>query len=168
MWAVLAAPLLIGAAINNLTAWDLATYSNVDVINVDQDVWGIQGSPVFSTCPPPEHLADLDDYSPESMDKYALTDCVQVWARPLSTGSYAVILLNLAADSRTVACDLACMAKIKALRPEMRGTNGTERQFRFLCAARVLSFCPCLMQDCLQRQEPLVQEGVQEDLPTRV
>jgi len=127
MWAVLAAPLLIGAAINNLTAWDLATYSNVDVINVDQDVWGIQGSPVFSTCPPPEHLADLDDYSPESMDKYALTDCVQVWARPLSTGSYAVILLNLAADSRTVACDLACMAKIKALRPEMRGTNGTER-----------------------------------------
>ncbi|EKX46356.1 hypothetical protein GUITHDRAFT_70739 [Guillardia theta CCMP2712] len=102
LWSVLAAPLLIGAAINNLTAWDLETYSNADVIAVDQDVLGIQGSP------------------------YALTDCVQVWARPLSSGSFAVILLNLAADSRNVVCDLGCMKKIKALHPSWR-SNSTER-----------------------------------------
>ena len=126
LWSVLAAPLLIGAAINNLTAWDLETYSNVDVIAVDQDVLGIQGSPVYSTCPPAEQISDLDDYSAESLEKYALTDCVQVWARPLSSGSSAVILLNLAADSRNVVCDLGCMKKIKALHPSWR-SNSTER-----------------------------------------
>ncbi len=40
LWAVMAAPLLIGSSVLNLTAWDLQTYTNDEVIAVDQDVLG--------------------------------------------------------------------------------------------------------------------------------
>ena len=38
LWALMASPLLIGAHVANLSAWDLATYSNAAVIAVNQDV----------------------------------------------------------------------------------------------------------------------------------
>lgn len=47
MWAVLAAPLFISTSIADLTAWDLATYSNAEVIAVDQDPLGHQGEALF-------------------------------------------------------------------------------------------------------------------------
>eukprot|EP00947_MAST-08B_sp_MAST-8B-sp1_P004844 g4844.t1 len=50
MWAVMAAPLMIGASLTDLTAWDRETYSNADVIAVDQDPLGVQGWPVYSDC----------------------------------------------------------------------------------------------------------------------
>lgn len=40
LWATMAAPLLIGSSILNLTAWDLETYTNAEVIAVDQDALG--------------------------------------------------------------------------------------------------------------------------------
>lgn len=40
LWATMAAPLLIGSSILNLTAWDLETYTNAEVIAVDQDPLG--------------------------------------------------------------------------------------------------------------------------------
>ena len=39
----MSAPLLIGSNIRNLSSWDLETYSNSEVIAVDQDSLGVQG-----------------------------------------------------------------------------------------------------------------------------
>ena len=49
LWAVMAAPLLIGSG---MPASDLATYSNPEVIAVSQDPMGVQGEVVWSNCPP--------------------------------------------------------------------------------------------------------------------
>jgi len=43
LWSVMAAPLLIGSNIIDLSDWDLETYSNVEIIGVDQDTLGKQG-----------------------------------------------------------------------------------------------------------------------------
>jgi dipeptide/tripeptide permease len=43
LWSVMAAPLLIGSSILNLTQWDLETYTNIEVISVDQDPLGYGG-----------------------------------------------------------------------------------------------------------------------------
>lgn len=43
MWAIMAAPLLMSSNVRNLTAFQLETYSNVEVIAVDQDILGRPG-----------------------------------------------------------------------------------------------------------------------------
>jgi hypothetical protein len=48
LWAVMAAPLIISSDILNLTAWDLETYSNAEVIAVDQDALGCVAAVVVS------------------------------------------------------------------------------------------------------------------------
>jgi len=52
LWAVMAAPLLLGAPLEGMPPSDLATYSNEEVIAIDQDVLGVQGRVVWSNCPP--------------------------------------------------------------------------------------------------------------------
>ena len=37
LWSVMAAPLEIGSNILNLSAYDLETYTNAEVIEIDQD-----------------------------------------------------------------------------------------------------------------------------------
>ena len=43
MWAVMAAPLLISANVRNMSAMNLETYMNKEVIAVNQDALGLQG-----------------------------------------------------------------------------------------------------------------------------
>lgn len=43
MWSIMAAPLLISANVRNMSAFNLATYKNKEVIAVNQDVLGKQG-----------------------------------------------------------------------------------------------------------------------------
>ena len=43
LWAVMAAPLLIGSNMLHMNAFDVETYTNQEVISVDQDPLGIQG-----------------------------------------------------------------------------------------------------------------------------
>jgi alpha-galactosidase len=70
LWAVLAAPLLAGNDLRNMSAATRATLTNAEVIAVDQDALGVQGHKV------------RDDGAEE------------VWARPLAGGAVAVVLLN--------------------------------------------------------------------------
>jgi alpha-galactosidase len=70
LWALLAAPLLAGNDVRNMSAATKNTLTNRDVIAVDQDLLGIQGHKV------------RDDGAEE------------VWAKPLSGGAMAVVLLN--------------------------------------------------------------------------
>ncbi|HLY28173.1 MAG TPA: glycoside hydrolase family 27 protein [Aggregatilineales bacterium] len=71
LWAISAAPLILGNDVVNMAWQNAAIVSNTDVIGVDQDPSGIQGYKVK------EQLPGL-----------------QVWARPLADHSWAVVLLN--------------------------------------------------------------------------
>jgi alpha-galactosidase len=70
LWALLAAPLLAGNDLRNMSPATKETLTNSEVIAVDQDPLGIEGSKV------------RDDGAEE------------IWAKPLKGGSKAVILLN--------------------------------------------------------------------------
>ena len=106
LWAVMAAPLLLGTAPGDMNAWDFETYSNEAVIAVDQDPLGVQGAVVQSDCP--AH-APKDNWwcSPWSMPR----DVADVWTSLLFTVAAVVAataaLLGLAGRRKTAACCVA-------------------------------------------------------------
>ena len=71
MWAMMAAPLIAGNDLRNMTPATASILTNADVIAVDQDPLGVQGKPI-------------------STDKV-----LEVWSKRLAgTATYAVALLN--------------------------------------------------------------------------
>jgi alpha-galactosidase len=70
MWAMMAAPLVIGSDVRKLSVTCIEMLCNAEVIAVDQDPLGIQGTPV-------------------RRDRGA-----DVWVKPLGNGDRAVALLN--------------------------------------------------------------------------
>jgi alpha-galactosidase len=78
VWAILNAPLFAGTDPAKLSPADLATLSDPEVIALDQDFAGSQG----------RRLAD-DATS-------------QVWGKPLSSGGFALVLLNTGTTTATV------------------------------------------------------------------
>jgi|SRR5215469_2261572 len=70
LWALLAAPLLAGNDVRTMDSETKAILTNSEVIAVDQDPKGVQGHRVWDEGP------------------------LEVWARPLADGSYAVGLFN--------------------------------------------------------------------------
>jgi len=70
LWAILAAPFMAGNDLSNMTPEIKEILTNPEVIAIDQDPMGAQGSRVAK-------LGDLE-----------------VWARPLQDGSRAVVMLN--------------------------------------------------------------------------
>jgi alpha-galactosidase len=79
LWAILAAPLIAGNDMANMSKETRAILTNKEVIAVDQDVLGIQARRVFK---------DGDR---------------EVWARPLKGGGRAVVLLNRAKTEQEIA-----------------------------------------------------------------
>jgi len=71
LWAIMAAPLIAGNDLRQMSTTTIATLTNREVIAVDQDSLGAQGILVWER--PPE---------------------LQVWAKPLHDGSRAIALLN--------------------------------------------------------------------------
>ncbi|HEV8150969.1 MAG TPA: glycoside hydrolase family 27 protein [Gemmatimonadales bacterium] len=71
LWAMMAAPLMAGNDLRNMSATTRAILSNPEVIAVDQDSLGIQGTLV-------------SERTPE----------LQVWMKPLAGDARAVVLLN--------------------------------------------------------------------------
>jgi len=97
MWCVMAAPLLIGSHIQNLNSWDLQTYSNTELIAVNQDPLGAQGM----------RVAGQNLIQGSNLSTY------NVWAKKLSGGkSFAVIFLNNANSAADVTCDASCFSAI--------------------------------------------------------
>ena len=85
LWALLNAPLIAGNDIRTMSAATRAILTNRDVLAVDQDWAGRQG-----------HRIRKDGDT-------------EVWAKPMSDGSVAVVLFNLATVSRQVATTTAEM-----------------------------------------------------------
>eukprot|EP00992_Anisonema_acinus_P010410 TRINITY_DN6563_c0_g1_i1.p1 TRINITY_DN6563_c0_g1~~TRINITY_DN6563_c0_g1_i1.p1 ORF type:complete len:239 (-),score=49.46 TRINITY_DN6563_c0_g1_i1:193-909(-) len=102
LWAVMAAPLLIGSNILNLSAYDLETYTNAEVIAVNQDRLGKQGMVVSGSCPP----------APNKTESSSILDCTQIWGRPLVDGAVAVAMVNWGPANTTVTCDSACLERM--------------------------------------------------------
>jgi len=78
LWAMMAAPLIAGNDLANMTAPTKAILMNKDVIAVDQDPLGAAGTRVWK---------DGD---------------AEVWARPLKGGGRAVVLLNRGTEARNI------------------------------------------------------------------
>jgi hypothetical protein len=80
LWAISGGPLLVGADLTRLSAADLATLTNPDVLRVDQDSLGLQCIKVANAAPG-----------------------LEVWAKPLSAqGEYALLLLNRTASTAPI------------------------------------------------------------------
>eukprot|EP01102_Stenamoeba_stenopodia_P008347 TRINITY_DN2398_c0_g3_i1.p1 TRINITY_DN2398_c0_g3~~TRINITY_DN2398_c0_g3_i1.p1 ORF type:complete len:429 (+),score=94.89 TRINITY_DN2398_c0_g3_i1:40-1287(+) len=92
MWCVMTAPLLIGSNIRNLNAFDLQTFSNSEVIAVDQDPAGVQGIRINGS----------------TLNNGAST--TNIWGKPLSAGvgGWAVVFLNNDDSVLDLTCDLGC------------------------------------------------------------
>ncbi|MGE5206962.1 MAG: glycoside hydrolase family 27 protein [Chlamydiota bacterium] len=82
LWSLLAAPLLAGNDLSKVSAADLAILTNKEVIAVDQDAKGAQGYRVTQEGP------------------------LEVWAKPLADGSYAVGLFNRGESPNPVTLEL--------------------------------------------------------------
>ena len=78
LWSMLAAPLIIGCDLTQLDQFTADLLMNPEVIAVDQDPLGVAAVQTYS---------DGD---------------VQVWARPLADGGFAVGLFNVGAERKSV------------------------------------------------------------------
>ncbi|MDV6330160.1 glycoside hydrolase family 27 protein [Asticcacaulis sp. 201] len=81
LWAMLAAPLIAGNDLSNMSPETLAILTNHDVIAIDQDPLGQQG----------RRLVKDGDF--------------EVWVRPLKGGDRAVVLFNRSGAAKTMAVD---------------------------------------------------------------
>jgi len=79
LWAMLAAPLLLGCDLRQLDEFTLALVTNDDVLAIDQDVLG------------------------EPCSRIAQSARTEVWARPLWDGTLAVALFNRARSEAVMA-----------------------------------------------------------------
>lgn len=70
LWAILAAPLILGNDLTNMDAASFSALSASEIIAVDQDSAGVQGHRISINGP------------------------LEIWSRPLANGNTAVLLLN--------------------------------------------------------------------------
>ena len=76
LWALVKAPLMIGCNLTNMTAATLTTLSNAEIIAIDQDPLGVQGTCKVSC------VRDRIAKQPE------------IWTAPLADGGAAVVAVN--------------------------------------------------------------------------
>ena len=81
IWAMLAAPLIAGNDLRNMTPDTKEILTNKEVIAVNQDALGIQGF------------------------RYAKQDSVEIWMKPLDKGDWAICFLNRSRASRQLKFD---------------------------------------------------------------
>jgi alpha-galactosidase len=105
LWALLNAPLLAGNDIRSMSAATRTILTNTDVIAVDQDWGGRQGS----------KLSDNGN--------------LEVWRKPMSTGAVATVLLNRGTSTATVSTTATALglgaASSYTLRDLWAHTDGT-------------------------------------------
>ena len=78
IWCMLAAPLIAGNDLRNMSKETIEILTNKEVIAVDQDSLGIQGF------------------------KYSIEDSLETWFKPLTKGDWAVCFLNRSSKVKTI------------------------------------------------------------------
>lgn len=99
LWAIVAAPLLISGNLFDMSPTTLATYTNKDVIGVNQDLLGKAGFRIQG-------------------DSLSGANVTNVWARPLANGDFALAFLNVGSETTDVTCGPDCFAKIGVQRDQ--------------------------------------------------
>jgi alpha-galactosidase len=100
MWAILAAPLMISDNLTRISGASRAAVSNGEVVAIDQDPAGVQGTLVSTS------------------------GNGQVWVKPLADGSRAVALLNRGSSSRRIQTTAAAIGLGGARRYLLRDVWG--------------------------------------------
>ena len=97
LWAIHAAPLLISGSILNMSEMDLETYQNKEVIAINQDSLGLQGTRIMGG---------------ELKDEDGMGNC-NMYARNLEGGEAALLVVNSKEDEDCeITCDKACFTKL--------------------------------------------------------
>ena len=100
MWAIMSSPLLLGTNVANMTTdeWDYETYTNHEIISVNQDKLGKQGCRISGG------------------NMHGLCgDKINIWAKLLSDGSWGIIFINNNDYNVDIVCDKSCMEKMNLL-----------------------------------------------------
>jgi len=96
IWSILAAPLVLSQNIRLWSEYLQETYTNKEVIAVDQDVLGQQGIRLYGN--------DL------VYNSSTVKHSVNVWGRRLADKSWAVAFLNVGDTGANIPCDLNCFS----------------------------------------------------------
>jgi hypothetical protein len=83
MWAIMAAPLLMSSNVRNLTDFQLETYSNDEVIAVDQDILGRPGQRLVGGA-----LSGGSDTTPTTLQTCSPGSTAQQWAPNTPAAGY--------------------------------------------------------------------------------
>ena len=102
--------------IHLIQAFDLETYSNKEVIAIDQDPLGVQGRVIFSNCPPFNISLQGSPISRSS----DIPACQEIWAKPLANKDVAMNLVNFAATATAILCDTSCFEAAGLSRAHVR------------------------------------------------
>jgi len=133
LWAVFAAPLMLGGSVLKMGSYDLETYGNVAAIAVNQDPLGLPARLAQSNCPayPKLHIAvdasgvpsmhverpgkESEDWTtptpwedPDSRSTES-RQCQQVWVKRLHDGEVALAAVNFAGTGSELAVPLAAL-----------------------------------------------------------
>jgi len=98
IWSVMASPLLLSMNVRDMTPFALETYTNAEVIAVDQDKLCRQGVRLVG-----------ENLSIRSTDPQHATN---VWGRQLFDGSWALVFINVAPVPMNVTCDRSCFQRM--------------------------------------------------------
>ncbi len=81
LWCMLSAPLMLGNDLRSMSDATIDVITNQEIIAINQDPLGVQGRRIWKT-------------TPDGQKCYDLAPALELWAKPLSDGSFAVLLLN--------------------------------------------------------------------------
>jgi alpha-galactosidase len=102
MWAMLAAPLIAGNDLQNMTKETLGVLTNKEIIAVNQDSLGIQGF------------------------RYEVKDSVETWLKPLINDAWAVVYLNRSKSPKTIMQDWKSFSVTDSLSNRKLDTTGRD------------------------------------------
>jgi alpha-galactosidase len=102
MWCMLAAPLIAGNDVRNMTIETFSVLSNKEVIDIDQDSLGIQGF------------------------KYASKDSVETWLKPLKNDQWVVCFLNRSTSTKNIEMDWKTFSVTDSLSNRILDTTGKQ------------------------------------------
>jgi len=131
LWAMMHAPLLLGSNIRQLSDFDLETYTNADVIAIDQDPLGIQGRILWEDCHEDKVRSGNDSswswswvrlkikmkclLTPSLCDgRHGIPSvCTQVWGKALKDDSFALAMINFGVLDTGISCKKACIENLQ-------------------------------------------------------
>ena len=103
MWCMLAAPLMCGNDIQNMTIETLKILTNKEMIAIDQDSLGIQGF------------------------RYEVKDSVETWLKPLKDDMWAVFYLNRSTTPKSFSVDWKTFYSMDTLSGRILDTSGKDK-----------------------------------------